>query len=474
MTEYDAPGELVEKKNSKSLMTIKLDFFLDLKVSLKDLQRLLSVLHILAFMSTKAYELNDMPVLEFTLIETDSIYLSINTDKDFVERFKELIVGINKARNYDKLTDDSVILAYIKRFYTVYTDEKWSDIRFLLLHEFPPKCVEDLGQTIFIWARKFTAINGKPIDEKLVFLNKEEVLETFVRNKKDLSGCSFSEIELNFIELTDAILKDSDFIKTQLMKANLEFSDAENANFTEANLTGATFANAKIDFSNFSRAHLMEANLSETTIKNSQFTGALLIGANLRRSNLSGANLEAAVLARSDASKSFFNNANGKHSSLIGVNAVEANFSEADFSYADFTTARLQGSRFENTCLFNSKLLNTNLQGVTRFNSANFEGADWWNAAEISDELLKYLRTIFPCSMEEDERLEHYKSLYNNEPSVEDQKNQCKLLGIEFKEAVEEEEDEFASIDSIDDIDLDPSQLTPENLAKLAEKFIDK
>ncbi|MEW5821626.1 MAG: pentapeptide repeat-containing protein [Cyanobacteriota bacterium] len=457
------------QKNKK---TLKLDFFIDLKVRFEDLFRVISLINILALLATKNVELEEVPEFFYTHIETDSILFTFESSDVFFERFKEIIIDINKIKHNDNMPDGHYLMPLFYKLFQ-HTKEGISSIdKYILLKDIHVTSIDDYNEFIFKWTRKLTAINGKSIEEKPIYETKEEVIEAYFANKDNLSNSIFSELNLSGLEIPESNLKDSEFIKSNLMKASLEFSNLENTDFTDANLIGASLANTNMFRSNLSRAQLMECNLSESNLKYADLSGAFLIGANMRRADLSNANLAAIVLARADTSRAKLINCNAKGSNLVGINAVEANLSDSDFSNSDLTTARLQGVNITGTNFANSKLLETNLSGILNYNNSNFISSDWWNASEISDQLLYYLRSIFPCSQDEIERKVEYKLKYGKEISNESFNKQNYFLGLSKKivsEIIPENvsENKSSSNESIDDI-FNKAELTPEDIEKLA------
>ena len=90
----------------------------------------------------------------------------------------------------------------------------------------------------------------------------------------------FDGLDLEKVNLSNAILTNSYFRNTNLKGANLQGAKLNNANLSGANLSGA----------NLSGANLFGANLV-----NSDLTGANLTGSNLEGANLEGATLTDAI-----------------------------------------------------------------------------------------------------------------------------------------------------------------------------------
>ena len=455
---------------------LKVDFFIDLKVSLDDLQRFISLINILALMSTETVNPNEVPILSFNYIESDSIIITFKETSEYLDRLKEIIIDVNNIKKPENIPEGHYLIPILYKLFQYLKEGKLKSSRYLLLNVPNYTQLEEQNGYLFKWIKKITALNGKLLDEKPVFEDKEDVSDAYNANKEELSNSVFSGLSLDGVDLSNANLKDSEFIKTNLMKANLEFANLENTDFTEANMIGANMANVNMKNSNLSMAQLIEANLSEADLSNSTINSAFLIGANLRRSTLIGSNLSSIVLSRADASRARFDNCISRNANMVSINAVEANFTDSDFSNSDLSTSRLQGINITNTILAGSKLLEANMGGITQYYGADFTSCDWWNASEISEDLLNFLRNVFPCSMEEDQRLANYKDLYGKPPSEDIIKRQYKMLGIHIKEE-EPEPEPFPELEIDDPFDLDnidSANLTPEYLEKLAQKMMDE
>lgn len=454
--------------------TLKLDYFVDLKVSFDDLQKVISMINLLALMATDNVDFKEVPELYYTHIETDSILFTFEAPRNYLEKLKSIIVDINLIRHNLNIPDGHYLVPIFNRLFQLLKEKQFCQCKYLILCKEDFSTIESFNEYLFKWIKLINAINGKSIEEKPLFESKEEVIEAYRANKEDLGNSSFNEISLDGVDLSFGNFKDSEFIKTHLMKANLEFSILENADMTDAILIGTSMANAIMTKINLTMAQLIEANLSEANLINANLTRAFLIGANIRRSNLTGAILTSAILARADASRGILVNCNALNANLVGINAVETDFSGSDFSEADLTTARLQGAKINNTNFSNSKLLEANLSSVTQYEGANFTDSDWWNMAEVSEELLDYLRIFYPCSLEEDQRVSTYKNVYGKDPSEEVIMRQNFLLGL-----IEEinEQDDLESDNNSEEItsetNLDDIVITPEYLEKLAMEGLD-
>ena len=110
-----------------------------------------------------------------------------------------------------------------------------------------------------------------------------------------------------------------------LIEANLEGADLEDANLIGANLRDADLEDADLEGANLRDANLEDADLE----------GANLIGANLREANLRGANLRGAVLRGADL----------KDANLRGVVLRGADLKDANLRGANLIGANLIGAK---------------------------------------------------------------------------------------------------------------------------------
>lgn len=449
--------------STKEKHNIHLDYYIDFHVSFANLQRILSLINTLALMVTDNTDPRIVPELYFTKVETDSILFSFEADNNFYNRLKNVIKDINLFKTIDSIPKDHYLIPVIKRTYQLYKQKCLIGSKYLILQEYDIGEIEDFARFLFTWTRKITSINGKTFESKVTFENKAAVLQAYNSNKENLTDSVFSNMALDHIDLSYANFTGSEFIKTNLMQSTLEHTHLENTDLTEANLIGTIMANANLTNANLSAAQLMEADFSEANLTGATLSGTFLIGANLRRCNLSKTNLNSAILARSDVSRAKFKDCIAPNTNFVGVNATEADFTNSNFSNSDFSTARLQGVNISNANFAHVKLLETTLTGIKQFDSINFNQSDWWNASDISEELLKYLNHVFPCPHNKLERVKHYQISYGKNPSNETILKQNRLLGIEeAKERI-----------NIDELNLEASQLSPEFLGELANNYLD-
>jgi uncharacterized protein YjbI with pentapeptide repeats len=96
-------------------------------------------------------------------------------------------------------------------------------------------------------------------------------------NFSNLTGCNFSDAEMQGIDLTRCDLSGAVLVGANLTRANLSNSNLSGADLSHTMLAGALFNDTDLR-----RANLHDAELATATL-----SGVLLAGANLSRSHLS-------------------------------------------------------------------------------------------------------------------------------------------------------------------------------------------
>jgi uncharacterized protein YjbI with pentapeptide repeats len=423
--------------------TIRLDFFIDLKPAVKEFQNILSLVYLLFLMAQEKHGTAKLPELEMIRMETDTIVFSVRTDEKIINLFKSIIIDIYKLKHARNLKEDHSLKKILNNIYQLHTSQKLKEDSIFCIMNL---CISDNEETfaefIFNKVKIITAINGKVIEERKIYESKTEVLEDYTKNKKEgLMDAIYSELMLDDIDLSGANFKDSDFTKTTLMKTRLEYCQFENANMSEIMAIGANFANADMSCANLTKANLMEALFTEVNLNQSILSGSYLIGTQLRRSNLNGVHLSEAILSRADLFQAKLTNCEAIKTNFVGINAIDTDFSEGDYSYSDFSTARLQGANLTRANFSNAKMLQINLRSISQFDSAIFTDCDWWNAEEISEELLNYLRYAYLPALSEEERIAVFEQTYKHPPDQAILRRQNLYLGIkEVEEDPQEEE----------------------------------
>jgi uncharacterized protein YjbI with pentapeptide repeats len=165
--------------------------------------------------------------------------------------------------------------------------------------------------------------------------------------KIDLQGAQLVRKFLPEIDLSNAILLDTNFVLAHLPLSNLSKSSFHSANLKQANFS----------LSNFSNSRLREANMRFADFQSANFENANLEGANLLYSRLNGAN---------------FRGANLTNTCLRGADLREVNLTGAILSGTDFSEAIIDDANFENAILELTTFAGTDLSKVTNLETCNF------------------------------------------------------------------------------------------------------
>ena len=199
----------------------------------------------------------------------------------------------------------------------------------------------------------------------------------------DMTGAKVSDSMIVQTDMTDCILRNAKFIRTNLSLSNLTGCDLEGADFTDANLSGAIFHGAVFNHTNLSNADL---------------SGADLVGAIFDNMDLTKVNLDVAYLAKrvedldislqeivllharwvdsngSDGARAVFSKTDLTGKDLSGVNLAasdmsfailqKVNFSRSELLMADLSFADLRGAEMARSDLRGIKLTRANLVGA--------------------------------------------------------------------------------------------------------------
>jgi uncharacterized protein YjbI with pentapeptide repeats len=172
----------------------------------------------------------------------------------------------------------------------------------------------------------------------------------------DLSGADLSELHLNGVHLSEAILCRINLSRAHLYKVILDGADLSSSNLSDAHL-----GRARLNMVNLSHANLIRANLNKTELMGSNLQHAQLMTADLSGADLSGVNLSGANLIEADLSGANLQWANLSGANLIGADLSCAALNGANLSYAqvlatDFTAAKLTGACLEGWVINSSTL----------------------------------------------------------------------------------------------------------------------
>lgn len=165
-----------------------------------------------------------------------------------------------------------------------------------------------------------------------------------VSSKGSISNCKFDSALMNYIDLSNNIIKDADFEGAYLLKAKLY-----NCEFVRTKFNGKTAKSADISDTNLSFSIFTECNLSEVK---------------LHRVRMIETRIE-----KSDLVKANFYNANLRSSCFI-----ESNLTGVDFRYADLTLVRLDKCYLNSAKFFQTQRGGLNLNIVTVQNENDKQG----------------------------------------------------------------------------------------------------
>ncbi len=196
---------------------------------------------------------------------------------------------------------------------------------------------------------------------------KQQLLDTNICSRCDLSGVDLSGLDLDKANLEGAILTDANLSGADLSGAYLVGADLSGANLTETDLSRAKLGLANLtgaimDAVDLHAASLPLANLQDATMPKARLGGAHLAGANLTNANLSEAdlteftstgfipflglqrfrlyaNLRGADLSDSVLTMADFDDAVLADANLVGANLTGANLNDVALRGADLTGA---------------------------------------------------------------------------------------------------------------------------------------
>ncbi len=235
-------------------------------------------------------------------------------------------------------------------------------------------------------------------------MNQEEILQQYTKGEKNFTGiilceANFSKVNLNQINLSQAILNLTNFSEANLSEANLNGAKLNVSRLTKINLT-----HAKLNGANLNLANLIQANLSNAELIEAKLIRAELIRANMSNANLKGANLAEAdlreailkqanlqlvdlhsarlrssCLANSNLERANLHRANLGKADLRGVNFKNAELTQANLSFSNLSKANFKGANLTEADLTGANLSGANLDSAI-LNSVNLHGANLLNS----------------------------------------------------------------------------------------------
>ncbi len=113
-------------------------------------------------------------------------------------------------------------------------------------------------------------------------------------------GSDFTRADLSASDLRNTNVTDSIFVKTNLVRASLAGSIAENANFESVVASRTDFSRGNYKNSNFNKAEITRANFSGSNLENATLTKADFSRVNFFNANMKGVDLSFSNVSRSN------------------------------------------------------------------------------------------------------------------------------------------------------------------------------
>ena len=204
----------------------------------------------------------------------------------------------------------------------------------------------------------------EPVDE----LNRNYELECEIEHKSstDFSGCDFSNLKLDEINLSGFNLSNVDFSGSSLKNSILTNVNLDGANISNVDLSNSSLMNSIITNANLQESNLTNADMRYTTLKNSNLNNVIM-----KNTNISNSNLEYVQIINSVISNS---------------NLMYVNFEGADFKNSEISESELYRAEFPNTNFRDSNFLKNSI-GKTNFKDADFSGAKIFEITPYSSEI---------------------------------------------------------------------------------------
>ncbi|MCQ9077366.1 pentapeptide repeat-containing protein [Vibrio parahaemolyticus] len=185
---------------------------------------------------------------------------------------------------------------------------------------------------------------------------------------RSLTGCDFSFLRLNQVNLSYGNISESAFRRTSIQYSYANQLVAENCNFTSALMNGSVFNFAELSGSNFRQVRMRETKLKNCNISFADFSESKLRHSQLTRvtaveTNFSHSEAEYINLAFSDLRRAKF-----YKSDLTG-----ADLSNTDLSGADLTGAKIEGIKLASVVVDENTILDVDTEGLTKLTLSKLE-----------------------------------------------------------------------------------------------------
>ena len=149
--------------------------------------------------------------------------------------------------------------------------------------------------------------------------NTEEKAREAIRARKDLSGATLRDLQLDNLNAAGAILR-----KTDLTDADLSHGLLMNPNFYRANLHGASV----------NHTVFLGGDLVRTSFKEADLSDSVLFRVDAEEASFEGATLRNAALVNAKLKNASFNQANLTNARLASLDVTNADFTDADLTGA--------------------------------------------------------------------------------------------------------------------------------------------
>lgn len=229
------------------------------------------------------------------------------------------------------------------------------------LHE---PVIQSVSRCRYITLLLVTLVSGAPSRVSSPVVDAVELLEQYVRGKRNFRDCDLTGAHLEGAVLDGAMLDWSN-----LQDAHLDGASLQQTNFEGSNLKDATLEGSNLEGAILNRARLEGANLNGAILVDSKIEKAYLAGANLKRANLRKANLRRAVLRRACLEEAILDEADLEEAIL-----VESCLNRASLDHAYLDRARLRGAHLMQAHLHEAILLGADLRGA-KISEASLERA---------------------------------------------------------------------------------------------------
>lgn len=168
-------------------------------------------------------------------------------------------------------------------------------------------------------------------------------------------------------------------------KINLSGCELSGKSFSNLDLSFANFSNAKLSNSSFNNSILNHADFSHTELTNSNFSNSLMIGtifteSDLKKSIFTDSKMRMSIFDKTELENANLSNVNMKTISFDQSNMVNVDLSSSTIFFSNFKNANLYGANFEKSELTNSIFVEANLQEsnlhLTDIYGVDFSGSD--------------------------------------------------------------------------------------------------